>query len=109
MIEAIPHESVQRNGKAPRARVRGTAKSRFGRQTRKMTGDLRTLRDIAEDVVHEKLSELRDSAADYYDRQRDKTQLVQRSLERHIQERPLKSVLIGVGIGVLLGRFWRHR
>lgn len=80
-----------------------------GPQTRKLTEELGTLRDIARDAVLEKLDELRGSAADYCEQGRDKTQLFQRSLEQHIQERPLKSILIAAGIGLLLGRFWLRR
>ena|SRR5438105_12707899 len=109
MIDSAPTDGAPTDGKTRRARAQRTAKARFGRQTRKLTEDFRTLGDIARDAVHEKLGELRGRAADYSDQRRNGAQLVQRTLEQHIQERPLKSILIAAGIGLLLGRFWLRR
>ena len=36
-------------------------------------------------------------------------QHMERTLEQFILERPLKTVLIAAGIGLLFGRFWMRR
>ena len=64
---------------------------------------------IARDVAQEKLEQLRESATEYRDQGRDKIQEVERTIEDYIRERPIKTILIAAGVGLLLGRFWMRR
>ncbi len=65
--------------------------------------------EIAKDVAQEKLGELRENASEYCEQGQDKMRQVERSFEQYIRERPLKSILIATGVGLLLGRFWVRR
>ncbi|MFA5866085.1 MAG: DUF883 C-terminal domain-containing protein [Phycisphaerae bacterium] len=38
----------------------------------------------------------------------DKERQVEHTFDQFIREQPLKAVLIGAGIGLLLGRFWKR-
>jgi ElaB/YqjD/DUF883 family membrane-anchored ribosome-binding protein len=70
------------------------------------------LRDVGNqvsDTAHEKIGEVRDKAADYYNRSRDAAQEWEQSLESYVQEKPLQSVLIAAGVGLILGLIWRRR
>jgi ElaB/YqjD/DUF883 family membrane-anchored ribosome-binding protein len=62
--------------------------------------------DIARDAAREKLGELRENASGYYQQGQDKVQGVVSAVEQSIVRQPLKSVLIAVGVGLVLGRLW---
>jgi ElaB/YqjD/DUF883 family membrane-anchored ribosome-binding protein len=47
-------------------------------------------------------------AAEYYQQGREKALAWERELEGHIREKPLQSLLIAGGIGLLLGLLWRR-
>ncbi len=92
-----------------RASAHRSVSDRLGRQTKEVTKDLLELGEIAKDAAEEKLGQLRENAAEYCEEGRDTVQHVQQSVEQYIGERPLKSILIAAGIGLLLGRFWMRR
>ena len=60
------------------------------------------------DVAQERVGELRDRAGEYYEMGRDRAYDLEQSLEQRIRERPLNSVLMAAGIGILLGILWRR-
>ena len=61
------------------------------------------------DTAQEKVERLRASAADGASKGRDKVEQVERSFAQYVREQPLKSILIAVGVGLVLGRFWMRR
>jgi ElaB/YqjD/DUF883 family membrane-anchored ribosome-binding protein len=67
--------------------------------TRKQSGDSL----INKDAVQEKVRDVKDSARQMMERGRDQAEELGRSLEERIRERPLQSVLIAGGVGILLG------
>ena len=77
---------TKRNAAPNRARSERSASDRLGRKAREVTKDLQEMGEIAKDAVQEKFG-----------------------FEQYIRERPLKSILIAAGVGMLLGRFWRRR
>lgn len=48
-------------------------------------------------------------AADDVRAGRDKVQQVELSFAQYVREQPLKSILIAMGVGLVLGRFWLRR
>jgi ElaB/YqjD/DUF883 family membrane-anchored ribosome-binding protein len=100
---------VKGNGKASRPRSERRVNGRLGRKARTVTQDLRELGGMARDMAQEQVAQLRASATDYCEGGRDKVQQVERSFEEFIRERPLKSILIAAGVGVLLGGLWMRR
>ena len=61
------------------------------------------------DTAQEKVEQLRADAADRAKEGQDKVQQVERSFAQYVREQPLKSILIAVGVGLVLGRFWMRR
>jgi len=100
---------IQRNVKAARGPAERGANGRMGKQARKVIQDVQEMGGAARDVAQEKLEHLRESASEYKDQGRDKVEQVERTIEQFIRERPLKTVLIAAGVGLLIGRFWMRR
>ena len=69
------------------------------------------LRDIGgqvRDVASEKYNELRDQASEYYEEGRQRAMEWEQGLEQYVQEKPIKSLLIAAGVGLLLGMLWKR-
>jgi ElaB/YqjD/DUF883 family membrane-anchored ribosome-binding protein len=86
-----------------------SAADRMRSQAQKVTSDIQAMGSIAGDVVHENLGQIRDTASEYFERQRDEVHRVEQTLESYIKDRPYQSVLIAAGVGLFLGRFWPRR
>jgi ElaB/YqjD/DUF883 family membrane-anchored ribosome-binding protein len=82
---------------------------RLGAQAQEASKDLKEMGDIVSDAAQEKLEQVRENANECYQHGRDKVHGVESAFEQYIRERPLKSVLIAAGIGLLVGRFWMRR
>jgi ElaB/YqjD/DUF883 family membrane-anchored ribosome-binding protein len=89
-----------------RRALMSTTSDRLGEQAKVVTKDLQEMGDIARDAAREKLGELRENASGCYQRGHDKVQGVVSAVEQTIVKQPLKSVLIAVGVGLVLGRLW---
>ena len=85
------------------------ASDRLREQASAVTKDIQELGAIASDAAHEKLAQMRAEASDFCDQGREKVRYAARSLEQYIAQRPLTSVLIAAGVGVLLACLWRPR
>ena len=60
------------------------------------------------DAAREKYDQLRSSATDYYEQGRARAQEWEQGLEEYVREKPMKSLLIAAGVGMLLGVLWRR-
>jgi ElaB/YqjD/DUF883 family membrane-anchored ribosome-binding protein len=70
-----------------------------------------TLRDAGSqvrDAAGEKYNELRQQASDYYEQGRQRAEEWEQSLESYVQEKPIQSLLIAAGVGMLLGILWKR-
>jgi ElaB/YqjD/DUF883 family membrane-anchored ribosome-binding protein len=61
------------------------------------------------DATSRKAEELRARAGDFYDDTRHRAVDFERTLEQRIREKPLQSVAIAAGVGILLGVLWIRR
>jgi ElaB/YqjD/DUF883 family membrane-anchored ribosome-binding protein len=86
-----------------------SAADRMRSQAQKVTSDLQEMGSIAGDVVHENLGQIRDTASEYFERQRDEVQRVEQTLESYIKDRPFQSIIIAAGVGLFVGRLWSRR
>lgn len=77
-------------------------------QAQQVGQNLRDLGGQVRDAAREKYDQLSDQAQDYYQQGRQKAQEWEEGLESYIQEKPLQSVLIAAGVGVLLGLLWKR-
>jgi len=73
-----------------------------------VTQNLRDIGGQVRDVASEKYNHLRDQASEYYSQGREAAQQWEQSLESYVQEKPLQSVLMAAGIGLLLGLLWKR-
>jgi ElaB/YqjD/DUF883 family membrane-anchored ribosome-binding protein len=86
-----------------------TANNRLRKRAQKVTKDLRKLRGTVQHAAQKKLRHLRANASEYYEQGRDQVQQAERAVEHFIEKRPLKSVLIAAGVGIVLGGFLFRR
>jgi ElaB/YqjD/DUF883 family membrane-anchored ribosome-binding protein len=70
--------------------------------------NLRDLGGQVRDQAREKYQQFSEQAQDYYGQGREMAQQWEQGLESHIQEKPLQSLLIAAGIGMLLGILWKR-
>jgi ElaB/YqjD/DUF883 family membrane-anchored ribosome-binding protein len=80
----------------------------MGEQAQQVGENLRDLGGQVRDAAREKYSQLSDQAQQYYEQGRQMAHEWEEGLESYIQEKPLQSVLIAAGIGVLLGLLWKR-
>jgi ElaB/YqjD/DUF883 family membrane-anchored ribosome-binding protein len=62
------------------------------------------LKEAAADVAHT----VRDRAGDYIEAGRAKARDWEEGVEGYVQEKPLQSLMIAAGIGLLIGLLWRR-
>jgi len=82
---------------------------RIREQARVVTKDVQELGGVVRDVAQEKLGELREGAVEYYELARGKARHAEDAVAQFIGRRPIASLLIGLGVGLLVGRFWPRR
>jgi ElaB/YqjD/DUF883 family membrane-anchored ribosome-binding protein len=98
----------------------GDGVSQLREQTATIKEDIRTLGSIARDVAQEKLDEARSVASDavdssrrhaedIYEQGRDKAEEVEDQVIDYVRSKPIKSMLIAGGVGILLGVFLSSR
>ena len=80
----------------------------LGEQAQQAGQNLRDLGGQVRDAARDKYTQLSDQAQDYYDQGRQKAHEWEEGIESYIQEKPLQSVLIAAGVGVLLGLLWKR-
>jgi ElaB/YqjD/DUF883 family membrane-anchored ribosome-binding protein len=86
-----------------------TTNERLGKQAKEVTEDVQEMGGTVRDTVQEKLGQLGEKAAEYYEHGQEKVHGVACACEQFVRQKPLRSVLIVAGIGWLLGRFWKRR
>lgn len=86
-----------------------TTSDRLGAQAKTVSNDLKEMGDIVRDAAQEKLGQVRENATEYREQARDKIHGMLGSFEQYVRKRPVKSVLIAAGLGLLYGRFWMRR
>ena len=86
-----------------------TTSDRIGAQANELSEDLKEMGATVKDAAQEKLRDARQHATEYYEQGRDNAHGVLCNFEQYVRDRPVKSILIAAGIGVLFGRFWMRR
>jgi ElaB/YqjD/DUF883 family membrane-anchored ribosome-binding protein len=86
-----------------------TTSDRLGAQANEVSNDIKEMGNIVRDAAQEKLGQVRENATEFYEQGRDKIYGAGDTFTQYVRERPVKSVLIAAGVGVLFGRFWMRR
>ena len=98
----------------------GASTAELRQQTETIKEDIRKLGNIARDVAQDKLDEARQAAteavesgrqkaSDMLEKSRDKAGDVEDQMVEYVRNKPIKTVLIAGGIGLLLGAFLSRR
>jgi len=74
-----------------------------------VTQSLRDAGSHVRDAAHEKIGQIRDRANEYYEQGKQRAREWEQNLESYVQEKPIQSLLIAAGVGVLLGILWKRR
>ncbi|MDP9173876.1 MAG: hypothetical protein M3O30_08425 [Planctomycetota bacterium] len=75
--------------------------TQVGQNIRDMGGQLR-------DAATEQYGQLRDQAGEYYEQGRRQAREWEDSIEHYVHEKPVQSLLIAAGVGLILGMIWRR-
>ena len=86
-----------------------TTSDQLGKEAKDVAEDLRNMGGTVSDAAQERLGQVCERAAEYCEQGRDKVHGAACTCEQFLRQRPLASLLLAVGIGWLLGRFWKHR
>ena len=71
--------------------------------------NIRDLGGQIRDAATEKYGQLRDQATDYYQQGRERATEWEQGLEEYVRQKPLQSLMIAAGVGMLLGMIWKRR
>ena len=69
---------------------------------------IRDMGSQVRDVASEQYENLRSQANEYYEQGRQRAQEWEQGLERYVQEKPIQSLLIAAGVGMLVGLLWKR-
>jgi ElaB/YqjD/DUF883 family membrane-anchored ribosome-binding protein len=70
--------------------------------------NIRDMGSQIRDAATGKYGELRDQAQEYYEQGRQQAMEWEQGLEDYVREKPLQSLLIAAGVGMLLGIIWKR-
>jgi len=73
-----------------------------------VTQSLRDAGSQVRDAATEKVGQLRDQANEYYEQGKQRAQEWEQGVEDYIREKPIQSLLIAAGVGMLLGVLWKR-
>ena len=84
-----------------------TTSERLGKQAKEVAEDVESMGETVGDAAQEKLRQVREKAAEYCEQGREKVHGAACHCEQFLRQKPLTSVLLALGVGWLLGRFWK--
>ena len=70
--------------------------------------NIRDMGGQVRDAATEQYNNLRDQATEYFQEGRERAQEWEQSIETYVQEKPIQSILIAAGVGILLGILWKR-
>jgi ElaB/YqjD/DUF883 family membrane-anchored ribosome-binding protein len=85
-----------------------SAADQLKESAQQVTQNIRNIGAQARGAANEKFSDLKQQANDYYEHGRDQAQQWEQGLEQYVQEKPIQSLLIAAGVGLMLGVLWKR-
>jgi ElaB/YqjD/DUF883 family membrane-anchored ribosome-binding protein len=86
----------------------GSASDQLKDSAQQVTQNLRSMGSQARDAANEKFNALKQQANEYYDQGRERAQEWEQGLEQYVQDKPIQSLLIAAGVGLVLGILWKR-
>ncbi len=102
-------DGMERDDTASRSGTEHPARDRLYEQARGTTHDIQEMSGLATAAAQEQLGQIGDAAFAYFGQGHDKVKGVVGAFEQYVRERPVKSLLIAAGLGLLFGRLWMRR
>ena len=99
-ISDTSKQSQEQGGGAGSGQLRDTAQQ-VQQGIREMGGQVR-------DIASDQYNNLREQASQYYEQGRQRAQEWEQGLEQYVHEKPIQSLLIAAGVGMLLGILWKR-
>ncbi len=84
------------------------ANAGIGETAAQVGENLRNLGGQVRDTATQQYEQMRDQATEYYEQGRQRALDMEQSLEQYVQEKPIQSLLIAAGVGMLLGILWKR-
>jgi ElaB/YqjD/DUF883 family membrane-anchored ribosome-binding protein len=84
------------------------AASQIKDKASEMASNIRDMGSQAYDAAAEKYENAKETAAEYYKSGREKAMEWESQIESYVRERPIKSLLMAAGVGVVLGMIWKR-
>ena len=53
-------------------------------------------------------TQVRDQATEYYEQGRQRAMEMEQTLEQYVHDKPIQSLMIAAGVGMLLGMLWKR-
>lgn len=85
------------------------ASDKVNSKAAELTKNMNDMGHRAVDKATEKADQLRESAADLYEKGSAQAGQLQDNVEQYVRDQPFKSILIAAGAGILLGMFLSSR
>ena len=82
---------------------------RLEQQAKEVTEDLQKMGGTIREAAQEKLGQVGERASQCCEQGRDNAHGIACACEQFIGQKPLMSVLLAAGVGLLFGRFWNRR
>ena len=70
--------------------------------------NIRDMGGQVRDAATEQYNNLRNQATQYFEEGRERAQEWEQSIEQYVHEKPIQSILIAAGVGMLLGILWKR-
>ena len=74
----------------------------------KLHEGVRDMGNQVREAATEQYEKLRETAAERFEEGRQRARDVERSLEQYVHDKPIQSLLIAAGVGMLIGVLWRR-
>ena len=97
----ISNEAAVRDGKSAASEARNAAAS--------VAGKMRDAGSHAADYVRGRFEHLNEGAHHAFDSGRETAKRWEHSAEDYVKTRPMRSLLIAAGVGILIGVLWKRR
>ena len=85
-----------------------SAADQLKENAQQVTQNLRSIGTTARDAASEKFNDLKQQANAYYAQGRQSAEEWEQGLEQYVQEKPIQSLLIAAGVGLVLGMLWKR-
>ena len=85
-----------------------SASQTFHDTANQVSQSIRDASSHVRDAAAEKIGQIRDNANEYYEQGKERAEEWEQGLEDYIREKPIQSLLIAAGVGMLLGVLWKR-